>query len=61
MGSWDTLATLLTDLFNAGITVWNVVLTGNNATSIIYGVVVIGIIGVFLYLPKMLEGRVKKL
>ena len=61
MGSWDSLATLLTDLFNAGILVWNTVLTGANATNIIYGFVVLGIIGVVIYVPKYIEHRFKKM
>jgi len=60
VNSWDSLAQLLTDLFNAGISVWNTVLTGDNATSIIYGIVVIGILIVVLYIPEWITKKMKR-
>jgi hypothetical protein len=57
VGTFDSVATIITDLANATISVVQVVLTGNNAGIIIGGVVVISVVMIIVRFAERYSGK----
>jgi hypothetical protein len=56
-GTFDSVATIITDLANATISVIKVILTGDNAGIIIGGVVVITVVMIIVHFAERYSGK----
>jgi len=52
MGTFDSVATIITDLGNATLTILSTLFTGTNAGTVISAVVVLAVVTVFMGLPQ---------
>ncbi len=56
-GTFDSVATIITDLANATLTVLSTVFTGTNAGTVISAVVVIAVVTILMGIPQKLMGK----
>jgi hypothetical protein len=57
MGTFDSVATIITDLANATLSVVSTVLTGDNAGTLISGVVVVAVVLIIVRFAEKHSGK----